>query len=326
MASINQQLIQNGFAVIPSLLSTKGCTELKSAIKQKLNKLISSHNCSEEIYFSTLNRWPLASLIDTDRQKQLIQSLAVEVADITGLNLEAFEVDVLYKSPDANLPTPCHQDVAYVFNKPYVVSTWLALADVSMIESPLQFLPGSHEGEVLPAVDFWRPDFVDEVRQSITWQQQAVAMPVTTGDALIFSAKIWHASLSYQSTDERFALVIRWGDNNQHRPDIPQPKQVEFGMWNCGEYTQKLLAKGLREIFAIESSSYIEIVKLWQYQLKNNMVSFLDGPAKAYAALEKLRVLNEAYQAYGAGDGQGVVYAEVWRELLCQLKAYLESC
>lgn len=324
MANINQQLIENGFAVIPSLLSTNVCTELKNCIKQRLEKLLATHGSSEQLYFSAVNRWPLQALIDADWQQQLIYSISEQVADITGVKFEAFEVDVLYKSPYANSPTPCHQDVSYAFNKPYVLSTWLALTDVSIAESPLQFLPGSHQDEILPAIDFWRPDFIDEARQSINWQAQAVTMPMLTGAALIFSAKIWHASLDYQSVNERFALVIRWGNDESLLTKIPMPEETEFGMWNCGHYTQTLLAVGLKQIFDIKTLSYLDSIKVWQQKLRDSTVPFIVETEKTYLALEKLRVLNEAYEAYSAGDGQGVVYAEVWRELLCQLKIYLE--
>lgn len=320
-----QYLTSQGFAQLGQLLQEKVCVELSNSVRERLQYLIKMHGCAAQLYFSTVNRWPLTALVDADWQAKLIEQISKHVNLMVDMELQPFEIDVLYKSPHANLPTPCHQDISYVAHRPYLLSTWIALTDVSMLDSPLQFLPGSHLASISPAVDFWQPDFIDEFRGTMVWQQQAVTLPVKTGDGLIFSARIWHGSLDYQASGERFALVIRWGNANLQSPVIPKPEQSDFGMWNCGESTQSLLQQGLLEIFNVKSDQYLEIIKIWQKQLKEHKLPFHLNIEKADIALEKLRILNEAYQIYGAGDGQGIVYVEVWRKLLCPLNSYLRE-
>lgn len=324
LLTIRDNLEQNGFAKISRLLNTDTCIQLKNHIKQRLQILIKAHNCSEQIYFSAVNRWPLTAFVNEAQQNELLTTIAKQVKKITGLTLYAFEVDVLYKSIWANLGTPCHQDIAYVAHKPYLFSTWLALTDVSLLESPLQFLPSSHQLPISPAVDFWQPNYVDNFRISSAWQTQAITIPAAIADAFIFSANIWHGSLAYQANTERFALVIRWGNESLPIPNIPSPEVNKFGMWNCGKYTQALLQRGLKIIFNIDHADYLEIIKAWQQQLTFQSLPFDCDKEKICFALEKLRILNEAYQTYRAGDGQGIVYAEVWGVLLNRLEIYLK--
>ena len=224
--------------------------------------------------------------------------------------------------PYANLATPCHQDVAYVPHKPYLFSTWIPLNDIGLTESPLQFLPQSHLDPVQPAIDFWAPDFKDEFRQTPRWQQQAVTLPINMGDGLIFSSTLWHASLDYLGTTERFALTIRWGKLELASMQIPLPNTVKFGMWNCGEYTENLLRKSLQQLFNIQSKNYLQSIQLWQKQLQNAQAPQGINCKKAYLALEKLRILNEAYLDYQGSDGQGIVYANLWNCFLAVLDNY----
>lgn len=322
-SKFKQGLKQFGYTCLPQIFTSTVCQELREHIKYRLQEFIKEHQCSTEDYFSTVNRWPLTALVDDIYQQTLIDNIAVIIKDILQCNVQALEVDILYKSLFANLPTPCHQDIAYAFAKPYAFSTWLPLYDVTIDDSPLQFLPGSHEQSILPAVDFWQPEFIDVMRNSTVWQQKAVAVPLSAGEAILFSSQVWHGSCAHQSNRERVALVIRWECDNFIPSNIPQPEPAKFGMWTCGEYTQKILCKGLQEIFNIEVTSFFYAIQSWQANLSN--VPFVCDIEKAKTSLKKLALLNQAYNLYQGGDGQGIVYANLWWNLLKPLNNYLSK-
>lgn len=321
----NEHLQRQGFVHLAKVLDRQSCINLVDIIREKLQILALSHTCSIPDYFSAVNRWPLSCLLDTALYTKVITSIAAKVTEITGHVWQIFEADILYKSPYAALPTPCHQDIAYVAHRPYWLSTWVALTKVPITASPLQFLPASHHKPISPAVDFWQPDFIDTFRQSQEWQQQAVTLPVEQGDGFLFSSRIWHASDSHQSSEPRLALVVRWGDDAKMITDVPAPAKVNFGMWNCGEYTQKLLIEGLLKIFNYHATDCITAIQVWRSSLSLNTQPFICDNEKAGKALEQLQVLNEAYHQYNGGDGQGIVYSNVWYHFLLPLKSYLEK-
>lgn len=317
-----KKLNDDGYAIIDQFLDNHICHDLKQQIQFKLSELILKQGCTENLYFSAVNRWPLEALMNNNVCNEITNLIASKVRYLTNLELEAFEIDILYKSPYAHLATPCHQDIAYVPHKPYLFSTWIPLNDIALTESPLQFLPQSHIDPIQPAIDFWEPNFIDQFRQTSRWQQQAVTIPINVGNAIIFSSAIWHASLDYQGTTERFALVVRWGNDDFIDLKIPSPNKVNFGMWNCGEYTEKILSNSLQQLFNMSSKDYLHSIRLWQKQLENYQAPAEINYAEAYLALEKLRILNEAYLNYRGSDGQGIVYGSVWNNLLSFLKKY----
>jgi len=319
---ISQRLAEQGFAQIQEMLSAEFCLELKTSITKKLQEFIALHAISEEAYFSTVNRWPLQALISVEQLTRFIQLILSQVCEISGLRVKPFEIDVLYKSPFANRPTPCHQDISYAYKQPYLLSTWIALTEVNHNESALQFLPESHHYSIMPAIDFWQPGFIDSFRHTLEWQQQAVTVTANIGDAIIFSSKIWHGSLSHQASEARFAIVVRWGNDEIISEQIPLPEKNIFGMWNCGEYTKNLLQKGLKAIYNLELTDFTTIIRTW---LNQTDLPFQLNMRAAHLALEKLLLLNEAYQYYEGGDGQGIIYPAIWHSLLVPLKNYLNE-
>lgn len=283
----------NGFIYIDNVLPQQQCHLLLAEIKNKLANFIKNHNVKTHEYFRVVNRWPLNALIGP----HYIEELKDKLKPILKEDLDIFEADVLYKSLYAPLSTPCHQDISYAWHKPYLCSTWIALTEVGIEESPMQFLTKSHLGPILPAVDFWSPDFTDTIRHSEEWQSTAITCPVKTGDGLLFSSRLWHGSKEHTSKNERFSIVIRWGNSRSASEIIPKPLISHFGLWNCGEITHKLLEKSFDEWIKDLEESNIEATK----------------------ALKEVRLLDNAYRSYGGGDSQGIIYKRLWNVLLSRL-------
>jgi len=311
-----------GFLTIPAVLESKICEDILNCINKRIRQLIIFHQCSESLYFSAVNRWPLLSLVDSQVYENIVTSLTECISSNFEGEWQVFEVDVLYKSAYAPLATVCHQDISYAFKKPYSLSIWLALTDSG--ESSLRFLPGSHTMPIEPAVDFWKPDFVDTFVQSLFWQEKSVRVPIQSGDALVFSSKIWHGSDVHWGENDRVALVIRFRNAQEIYPHIPFPEKVPFGLWNCGEYTQAVLEKALKYFFDYQPIDYDDAIRQWRNYLPSKKIACLHLK-NADLALEKLQVLNQASVMYGGGDSQGIVYPDVWKALLNPLNNYLAN-
>src|SRR3989344_2056281 len=310
--TLNKNLKERGFDYLSSIISENMIFKFKEEINECLQEFIHFHACSEQQYFSTVNRWPLESLINEKLQKMLVDHLAPIVSQIYEFELYPYEIDVLCKSIFANLGTPCHQDIAYAYKKPYQVSTWMALTNVTDKDSPLQLLPVSHRMPISPAVDFWQPEFIDGFRQKEKWQK-AVSILGKEGDCVIFSSRLWHGSLPHQSLCPRLTIVIRWGNEKIPTEEIPLPKPANFGMWNCGEFTESLLKQGLKVIYNLCEDDFLNAIKIWQKKLTHDQIPFKSDILNALKALDKLHLLNEAYKKYRGSDGQGIVYSSLLR-------------
>ena len=136
---------------------------------------------------------------------------------------------ILVKEPETSAPTPWHQDVPYwPFLGKQICSVWLALNDVSIAHSAMEFIRGSHadgkyylpelfgarknhpnawiqsgEGEPVPPIEDQRDDF-----DIVGWNMDA-------GDVVLFSAWILHGAPGNSSSNRRRAAIsTRWlGDD-----------------------------------------------------------------------------------------------------------------
>ena len=141
---------------------------------------------------------------------------------------------ILVKEPGTSAVTPWHQDVPYwPFKGKQICSIWLALTDVTVQQSAMEFVRGSHaDGK------YYMPEvFGDRENHPTEWMRDAEGEPVPpieddresydimgwdmqAGDAVIFSAWILHwAPGNNSSTQRRAAISTRWlGDDAVWHP------------------------------------------------------------------------------------------------------------
>lgn len=107
--------------------------------------------------------------------------------------------------------TSWHRDIRYwSFEKPELVSVWLALGREHYKNGCLLLLPGSHAMEFRPdqldAAQFLRPE-PDENRELLRTQLAAELEP---GDVLFFHCRLFHAADHNQSADTKYSLVFTY--------------------------------------------------------------------------------------------------------------------
>jgi ectoine hydroxylase-related dioxygenase (phytanoyl-CoA dioxygenase family) len=152
------------------------------------------------------------------------------VARLAGELLESQRVrfyfdHLLVKEPHTPNPTPWHQDIPYwPFLGRQIASVWVSATDLTVEESSLEFIRGSHRwdkyftpkafttsgskwaeanaGDELPDIEAARDDF------------DVIGFDVKAGDALVFSAWTVHGSPGNAGDRRRVALSTRWlGDD-----------------------------------------------------------------------------------------------------------------
>ena len=127
---------------------------------------------------------------------------------------------IMTKDPRYSSLTNWHRDIRYwAFEKPELVSVWLALGREHLSNGCLLLLPGSHamdfRDDQLDAAKFLRAD-LDENRALL---QTQIAAELEPGDVLFFHCRLFHAAGSNQSADTKFSVVLTYhADDNRPLP------------------------------------------------------------------------------------------------------------
>lgn len=134
---------------------------------------------------------------------------------------------VMTKHPGFSSVTSWHQDIRYWrFDRPELVSVWLALGPETVDNGCLLVLPGSHQWDLDPG----RLDAALFLRTDLPENQEllAKATPVELqrGDVLFFHSRTLHAAGQNQSDTVKRTLVYtyRAGDNQP----IPETRSSVF--------------------------------------------------------------------------------------------------
>ena len=135
------------------------------------------------------------------------------------------------KNPSYSSITSWHQDIRYwSFERPELVSVWLALGREYFENGCLLVLPGSHQmefsAEQLDESLFLRAD-VESNKPLIRAQRR---VELAAGDVLFFHCRLFHAAGHNQTADTKFSLVFSYhaadnrplaGTRSAALPDIP---------------------------------------------------------------------------------------------------------
>ncbi len=137
---------------------------------------------------------------------------------------------VMTKNPRYSSVTNWHQDIRYwSFERPELISVWLALGREYFENGCLLVLPASHTmdfaAEQLDAALFLRPEV--EANKALIRTQRPVEL--AAGDVLFFHCRLLHAAGRNQTAETKFSLVLSYhaadnrplaGSRSASLPDI----------------------------------------------------------------------------------------------------------
>jgi phytanoyl-CoA hydroxylase len=138
---------------------------------------------------------------------------------------------VMTKDPGHSSLTNWHRDIRYwAFERPELVSLWLALGPERLENGCLLVLPGTHAMDFGPqqldAAHFLRTD----VEQNSDILAKKVAVELDPGDVLFFHCRLFHAAGQNQTPDTKYSVVYTYhaadnrpvpGSRSAALPDVP---------------------------------------------------------------------------------------------------------
>ena len=140
--------------------------------------------------------------------------LASRLHQVIGPSLELSQVHhncIMTKNPAFSSATSWHQDIRYwSFEKPELVSVWLALGPEHEENGCLWLVPGSHK------MDFGRERYDQDLffRTDISQNQHVLQAKVTAeldeGDVLFFHCRLLHAAGRNRTSLTKFAAVFTY--------------------------------------------------------------------------------------------------------------------
>jgi phytanoyl-CoA hydroxylase len=137
--------------------------------------------------------------------------LAAPLGELLGPRVELSQAHhncVMTKDPRYSSLTNWHRDIRYwSFERPELVSVWLALGQERYENGCLLVLPGSHAMDFQPgqldSAQFLRTD-VEENRALLA---REVAVELDAGDVLFFHCRLFHAAGANQTQETKFSVV-----------------------------------------------------------------------------------------------------------------------
>ncbi len=141
-------------------------------------------------------------------------AVLTHVRQLLGANIclvQAHHNCIMTKQPGYSSDTPWHQDMRYWrYQRPELVTVWLALGREFPGNGGLHILPGSHLAEVsatqLDTQQFLRCDLPDNQKLINT----QIPIELALGDVLFFHARTFHAASRNLSSEEKFSLVFTY--------------------------------------------------------------------------------------------------------------------
>ena len=224
---IRETYLSDGVVKIPGAVSGEWLTEIATMADEELaapGQWVTDTNPGAKInrLFTSRYRWKTDSVINRYVHESGIAPMA---AALMGSSTARLYFDhLLVKEPKTEAPTPWHQDIPYwPFWGKQICSAWVSVSEVTVAESSLEFVRGSHAWdsyfapEAFDGAKNWTADFEGEPAPDVAADRDSydiIGFDVEPGDAIFFSAWILHGSPGNAGSNRRTALSTRWlGDD-----------------------------------------------------------------------------------------------------------------
>ncbi|MDP3936265.1 MAG: phytanoyl-CoA dioxygenase family protein [Alphaproteobacteria bacterium] len=323
MKNLCEQFKADGYIVFPEIISRVDSGAILKNIENVIKQCALDLKISESRYLKVISRWQNPSKVTDCVPKYIFESVQQRLEAIIQAPLVINRWNIIIKNKFAYGSIPCHQDISYSKANPYFCSTWIPLNTIQDGSGGIKVLPGSHKDSIQPAIDFWRPDFIDHMRRSKVWKERAKSLYLDPGDVVVFHSQLWHGSDPNTLRLDRYSLVIRWELKQSIKYDIPPFPESKFGMMTCGKATEQILREEMS--FFVKSSNIVsrsDVLQWWIDNLDNLLLSQLNiNKTKARNALIDLDILDKAAKLHNGGDAEGKVYKTLWKLLLIHLNS-----
>jgi len=147
--------------------------------------------------------------------------IVTPITQVLGPNVLLWSTQWFIKEPGDHKVVSFHQDANYWGLEPHdVASAWLALTDASIETGPMNFVPGSHLGELHSHTNTFAENNLlsrgQEINRSIDIDLCKIA-PLKAGEMSLHHVRTIHNSGPNESKDRRIGMVLRYCATHVHQ-------------------------------------------------------------------------------------------------------------
>ena len=187
---------KDGFLVIPDILTSAECDELK----REGVKVLSEHaKPGSTVYVGAAAASSLFYRLASDAR--IIRVLHQIMPD----GIMFMSDKLVFKSGVQPKATPWHCDNAYWRNTRPKLSLWIALDDVTAENGALRVLPGGHRQTWQHSRAREGEEFGNRIAD--VTEENAITCEMNAGDALFFSDNLPHSSTPNTNGKDRYAII-----------------------------------------------------------------------------------------------------------------------
>jgi hypothetical protein len=212
-ATLAQRFQEDGFIVLPNLITREDAHTLKAEIQGVLQDVAREAAAKGEqppyqksgVYVGLSIR--NAACRAFNRDPRLLD--AVEAA--IGPNILFWSDKVVFKTEETDFGTPWHQDWPY-WKGIHKVTLWIALDDIDESNGCLQLVRGSHREAVEHHAGASAQVFGHQLDSATVDPARVATVPAPSGSAVLFHDLTLHASYPNSAHRDRYALAISYKD------------------------------------------------------------------------------------------------------------------
>ena len=237
------QFTRDGFVIVPGIADRQLCERMTSLAQRHLSRGI------QPVEYEAQTKYPgspasldapggktVRRLLQAYARDSLFEDWATSraigdrIRPLLGPRVELSQAHhncVMTKNPAFSSATSWHQDIRYwSFEKPELISAWLALGQEHEENGCLLLVPGSHRiefrREQFDDALFLREDF-EENRKIL---QGRVAAELDQGDMLLFHCRLLHAAGRNRTGLTKFAAVFSY--HGADNPPLPGTRSASL--------------------------------------------------------------------------------------------------
>ncbi len=224
---------RDGFVVVPGLVAAAGCDQMRALAQRHLTAAVVPIEYEADTHYpgapgslDAVGGRTVRRLLQAYARDPLFGDWATSAAltarlrQLLGPDLllsQAHHNCVMTKNPAFSSVTGWHQDIRYwSFERPDLVSVWLALGPERLDNGCLRLIPGSHRAafrhDQYDAARFFRTD-LDDNRHILDTQ---VAAELNAGDVLFFHSGLLHAAGTNRTDLTKLAAVFTYHATDNH--------------------------------------------------------------------------------------------------------------
>lgn len=225
---------RDGYLIISNWLADDALAAMQELAQHQLNHAAEPWELEHQLGYpgapSTINdiggHTP-RRILDAYQREKLWQEFAVSEPLKTCLGQLFNHTDIflsqahhnclMTKSPRFSSDTGWHQDIRYwCFEKPELITAWLALGEEKSRNGGLRVIPGSHrmafESEQFDDMSF----FLADQPKNLALINKSRAVELQQGDLLLFHCKLLHSASRNETNSTKLSLVFTYysGDNS----------------------------------------------------------------------------------------------------------------